>query len=535
MRNFIRGLRLRAEPERDGNVTGPGRSWAGVRNQLENLVDRGGVRGVGGGIGRLAEIDVERGQHRLHAGVAVGGAENFGEAALDDFEGDVRGDGGAGRGAEEGGEGAVGIGDDFGAERETAGVGFFQRLHADTGVDEAPVGGTGLGVKRVEGAQAGGGALQSLRHEEADEHAVAQAGAEKRGEVVGADRARQVGDAAGAVEKLGRPRGEGAEEEHALAVEVANIEVWAAEGAGIGRRRAVYFAGVTRDDGGICANQPLAGDGERREAAGDGEVGRAEQRNRAAAGADEDEACAYLTRRSGGEIAHGEFPAGVGVAQVGDAVAGYDPAAGLGAEPREKAAGEFTEINVGAGVDFGGGDGFGGAAVDEERGPLVEDGGVGGEGHFPKKRMRGESGVAGAEEGDGVGAADEAQVRHGADPLGGAGSETLGDGVAPELARELEAGENLDGLRDVDRIAGRGGRGRVVEFAEAGVAGAGVVPTVGAFAGGFGGRLVDLNREPRIELLEHHSEVGGHDAAADENDVGGGAAHRGLDGYLRNG
>ena len=63
-----------------------------------------------------------------------------------------------------------------------------------------------------------------------------QAGAEECGEVMGAERSREVGEAAGVVEKLRGPRGEGTEEQDAFTVEVADVEVRAAEGTGVGRR-----------------------------------------------------------------------------------------------------------------------------------------------------------------------------------------------------------------------------------------------------------------------------------------------------------
>ena len=172
----------------------------------------------------------------MHAGVAVVRAQAVGETGLDDLQRDVSGDGRAGGRAEEGGERAIWGGDDFGAEGEAAGVGFFQRLHADAGVDETPVGGVGFGVEDAEGAQARIHRLNCLLHEEADEDAVVQAGTQKRGEVTGAERSGEVGEAAGAMEKLGRPRGEGTEEQDAFTVEVADVEVRAAEGAGVGRR-----------------------------------------------------------------------------------------------------------------------------------------------------------------------------------------------------------------------------------------------------------------------------------------------------------
>jgi hypothetical protein len=48
--------------------------------------------------------------------------------------------------------------------------------------------------------------------------------------------------------------------------------------------------------------------------------------------------------------------------------------------------------------------------------------------------MRRQRGVTGAEEGDLRCAADEAEMRHGADEVGRARGESLGDSVAPELA-----------------------------------------------------------------------------------------------------
>ena len=106
----------------------------------------------------------------------------------------------------------------------------------------------------------------------------------------------------------------------------------------------------------------------------------------------------------------------------------------------------------------------------------------------------------------------------------------MGDGVAPELARLLEAREDLGGFGDIDGRAGSGGRRGVVEFAETGVAGAGVVPTVGAFAGEFVDCFVDVNGEAGVEPLEHHAEMRGHDAAADEENVGGGGCGHGRRG-----
>jgi len=93
-----------------------------------------------------------------------------------------------------------------------------------------------------------------------------------------------------------------------------------------------------------------------------------------------------------------------------------------------------------------------------------------------------------------------------------------GHGVAPKLFGALELLENLDGIGDVDRAVGLA-VGRVAEFADAGVAGAGVVPAVGALLGEIIGDLVDLDFEALIEALQSTAEVRGHDAATDQDNI----------------
>jgi hypothetical protein len=66
--------------------------------------------------------------------------------------------------------------------------------------------------------------------------------------------------------------------------------------------------------------------------------------------------------------------------------------------------------------------------------------------------------------------------------------------VAPELKRLLELLEDIDDLLDLDRAAVVG-LGRVADLAYAGVAGAGVVPAVGALEGQLVRRLVDLDAQ----------------------------------------
>src|SRR5690606_2622879 len=95
----------------------------------------------------------------------------------------------------------------------------------------------------------------------------------------------------------------------------------------------------------------------------------------------------------------------------------------------------------------------------------------------------------------------------------------LGHGAGPEEARLLELLEDLDRVGNIHRAVGGLGRG-VAEFADAGVAGAGVVPAVGGFLRELLGHLVNLDAQLRVEALEQGAEVGGHDAAADQDDIG---------------
>src|SRR5687768_3571258 len=114
-------------------------------------------------------------------------------------------------------------------------------------------------------------------------------------------------------------------------------------------------------------------------------------------------------------------------------MAGEDAAVVLSGEPGEELARELAEIYIGAGIDPGGSDRFGCAAVDEERSPAAENFALRGKLHRAEKRMRREGSVSGAEEGDMGRAADKAEVRHDADEVGRARGEAVSDSVTPKL------------------------------------------------------------------------------------------------------
>ena len=96
---------------------------------------------------------------------------------------------------------------------------------------------------------------------------------------------------------------------------------------------------------------------------------------------------------------------------------------------------------------------------------------------------------------------DKAEVLNRVDELLGLIDHALSDGVAPKLLRVFKLLKNFDRVADVDRAV-RFAVGRVTELADAGVAGAGVVPTVGAFLREIFGHFVDLDRKARIEAFE---------------------------------
>lgn len=234
----------------------------------------------------------------------------------------------------------------------------------------------------------------------------------------------------------------------------------------------------------------------------------------AATRADEDELGAVVTRGAGAEITDAHVPAAGGFFEIGDAVVARDAATGLAREPSEEFAGDVAEIHVGARVHLGRSDGPLGALLGEQRSPAADGRAIGRVFHRAEKMVRGEAGVAGFEIIHLILPVDKAEVLDRVDELFGLIDHALGDGVAPKLFGAFELLKNFDRVADVDRAVGFA-VGRVTEFANTGVAGAGVVPAVGTFLGEVLGHFVDLERKLRIEAFEQSGEVGGHDAAAD--------------------
>ena len=92
------------------------------------------------------------------------------------------------------------------------------------------------------------------------------------------------------------------------------------------------------------------------------------------------------------------------------------------------------------------------------------------------------------------------------------------DEVGPELLGDFEGFVDLEGLLHVDGAV-RFLRG-VVELAECGMAGARVVPSIGAFGGDVVEAFKNLDGQIGLQFLEQDAEGGAHDARADEDDIG---------------
>ena len=51
------------------------------------------------------------------------------------------------------------------------------------------------------------------------------------------------------------------------------------------------------------------------------------------------------------------------------------------------------------------------------------------------------------------------------------------------------------------------------------MASAGIVPAVGALLRQFGGHLIELNLQVRLQVFQHGTQRGAHNAAADQDDI----------------
>ena len=91
------------------------------------------------------------------------------------------------------------------------------------------------------------------------------------------------------------------------------------------------------------------------------------------------------------------------------------------------------------------------------------------------------------------------------------------DQVGPELTGKIILGIDLQCLRDVDAAVSL--FGRVVQFTERGMAGSGIVPSVGTFLCLAAQHLMNLDFELGVKLFEDGGECHAHNAGADQDDI----------------
>ena len=95
----------------------------------------------------------------------------------------------------------------------------------------------------------------------------------------------------------------------------------------------------------------------------------------------------------------------------------------------------------------------------------------------------------------------------------------LSRSVGPELERVLKVLEDRDRLGDINASVGLLVR-RIGKLTDSGVPGPRIIPTIRCLLRRPIGHFEKLNRKTRLQLLEHGPESRGHDAGANEENVG---------------
>jgi len=451
------------------------------------------------------------------------------EALLHQIEHDGHRRAGARRSPQQGGDGAVGCRHHLGAKLQHAAFLFIflDDLHALAGHRQLPVGGVGRGVVL---AQRGGALLRRLQHlpnEVAGEAQVAGPGVEQRPDVAQLNRPEQV--CVGALlQKLGAEPGVGPEQQLPAAVYLAGVQVRHRHGRRAHGRPAVHLGLVPGNHGRVLALQPLPAHGKAAKAGGFRNARFFEQWQRAPARSDEHEPRAHDAAFARRQVPDFEPPDAVVLApEVLHLVPQVRGHARLGLQLPEQGPGEGAKIYVGANGHAGGGHGRGGVApVHHQRNPGGNPGGVVAEFQALKQGRLQQRGVAPAQVVHAGGAPHKAHVRNAVDEGRGVGQQPLAHQRGPELLAYFELLGDFVGLADVDGAIGA--LGRVVQLAKGRVAGAGVVPGVGAFGGHGVEALVHGDAQVGVQGFEQGAERGAHDARADEHDVGDGFGGKGV-------
>ena len=249
------------------------------------------------------------------------------------------------------------------------------------------------------------------------------------------------------------------------------------------------------------------------------DAGHLQQMQRAAAGADEHEFRIHHLFGIGLGVGIGHAPAAIGIAlNVGNLAVDLKVEILVALQMRYELPGDFAEFHVGAERRPGRADLLGRiAAFHHQRHPLFDLFGVAGIFHAGEKRAGFERLIALFQIGDVFITPDEAHMRRVVDEGARVLQNTVLHLPGPELPGNLEGFVDVDGLRDLD-VAVVVFR-RVVEFSESRMAGAGIVPAVGAFKRHAIQPLQHLHRPGRLEFAQPYTERRAHDAAADQKHI----------------
>ncbi|MNM49979.1 hypothetical protein D3C81_609990 [compost metagenome] len=324
------------------------------------------------------------------------------------------------------------------------------------------------------------------------------------------------------LEVLGGKGGERAEQQHLLAIDHPRVQVRYRHRRRADRGLAVQLGLVAGDQVGVVGHQELATDREAGIAFGFRDARLLQQLQRATTGTDEHEAGVDgLFLAAVGQVGHPHMPGTVVVAHdVAHFMTQVQRHIGVASHRREQLAGDFAKVHVGADGHARGGDFLlRVTAFHHQRCPLADLFVVFGDFHAAEQRAVLQGVDALVQEGDVVITPDKAHVRHVVDERLRVAQHVLLDLVGPELLGDLELLVDADRLADVDLTVGA--FAGVVQLAERGVTGTGVVPGVGAFFGHLVQAFVDVDLPGRLQLGEVGAQAGTHDATADQQHVDG--------------
>ena len=298
-----------------------------------------------------------------------------GKACLDHPDHDPHRGRGAGRGAEQGNEGGVGCRDDLRSEFEHAPAGLVPLDHLDplARIFEAPIGFRDLGKESPERGKSLALGLQNLADQVARQIEVIPADGHQGTDIVQADGFEKI-QPGSVLQELGRKSGIGTEQQGSLPVDDSGVEMGHRHRRGADGGLAIDLRIVPLCDLGLVAAQPDAAHGKAGITLRLGNLGILQQRQRAAAGAQEYELRPDGPFSAAGHVLDGHVPAAVGLAaHMLDPRLEMRGEAAEGLEISQKIVRERAVVHIGTDRHIGGGNGlFRGAPLHDQRRPLFD-------------------------------------------------------------------------------------------------------------------------------------------------------------------